>query len=48
MKISYGITVHNEADEIKKLLGILLSTVSDDDDEIELRSNNSFLHDNVD
>jgi len=32
MKISYGITVHNEADEIKKLLGILLSTVSDDDD----------------
>ena len=32
MKISYGVTVHNEADEIKKLLGILLSTVSDDDE----------------
>ena len=32
MKISYGITVHNEADEIKKLLGILLSTVSGDDE----------------
>ncbi|MBT7556416.1 hypothetical protein HN615_05775, partial [Candidatus Woesearchaeota archaeon] len=33
MKISYGITVHNEADELNKLLGILIHK-TDVEDEI--------------
>ena len=33
MKISYGITVHNEADELNKLLPILIHQ-SDEEDEI--------------
>ena len=33
MKISYGITVHNEADELNKLLEVLVSN-TDEEDEI--------------
>jgi len=34
MKISYGITVHNEADELKKLLNILIDNIALGIDEI--------------
>ena len=32
MKISYGITVHNEADELNKLLDVLLDKIDDEDE----------------
>ena len=32
MKISYGITVHNEADELNKLLDVLLDNIDDEDE----------------
>ena len=32
MKISYGITVHNEADELNKLLEILIHQTQPDDE----------------
>ncbi len=32
MKISYGITVHNEADELNKLLEILIHKTQKDDE----------------
>ena len=32
MKISYGITVHNEAEELKRLLEILFKTIDDTDE----------------
>ena len=32
MKISYGITVHNEAKELNKLLKVLVSNIDDDDE----------------
>ena len=32
MKISYGITVHNEADELNRLLEILLTHIDKDDE----------------
>ena len=32
MKISYGITVHNEAEELKRLLEILYKTIDDTDE----------------
>lgn len=32
MKISYGITVHNEAEEINKLLGVLYNNIDDEDE----------------
>ena len=31
MKISYGITVHNEADELNRLLNILITNIDKDD-----------------
>ena len=34
MKISYGITVHNEADELKRLLNILIDNIALGIDEI--------------
>jgi cell division protein FtsZ len=37
-----------ELDEVANEVHISRTSVNDDDDEIELRSNNSFLHDNVD
>ena len=39
MKISYGITVHNEADELNKLLPILIHQ-SDEEDEIVICDEN--------
>ena len=32
MKISYGITVHNEADELKKLLNVLIDNIDSEDE----------------
>ena len=32
MKISYGITVHNEADELKRLLNILIEKIDKEDE----------------
>ena len=32
MKISYGITVHNEAEELKRLLEVIYETMDDDDE----------------
>ena len=32
MKISYGITVHNEVEELEKLLGILLVSIDEQDE----------------
>ena len=32
MKISYGITVHNEAEELKRLLNILTDKIDKDDE----------------
>ena len=32
MKISYGITVHNEADELNKLLEVLLDGIDEEDE----------------
>ena len=32
MKISYGITVHNEADELNTLLDILVNKIDDEDE----------------
>ncbi len=32
MKISYGITVHNESDELNRLLDILLTNIDDEDE----------------
>ena len=32
MNISYGITVHNEADELNKLLDVLDRNIDDEDD----------------
>jgi glycosyltransferase involved in cell wall biosynthesis len=32
MKISYGITVHNEAEELQKLLDILVNKIDDEDE----------------
>ena len=32
MKISYGITVHNESDELNKLLNILLKKIDEEDE----------------
>ena len=32
MKISYGITVHNEVEELEKLLGILLVSIDEKDE----------------
>lgn len=37
-----------ELDDVSSEVHLSRTSVSDDDDEIELRSNNSFLHDNVD
>ena len=37
-----------ELDDVSNKVHLSRTSVSDDDDEIELRSNNSFLHDNVD
>lgn len=37
-----------ELDDVSNQVHLSRTSVSDDDDEIELRSNNSFLHDNVD
>ncbi|MDB4298459.1 cell division protein FtsZ [Flavobacteriaceae bacterium] len=37
-----------ELDDVSSEVYLSRTSVSDDDDEIELRSNNSFLHDNVD
>ena len=37
-----------ELDDVSNKVNLSRTSVSDDDDEIELRSNNSFLHDNVD
>tara|TARA_B100000795_G_scaffold64932_1_gene43981 strand:- start:674 stop:2788 length:2115 start_codon:yes stop_codon:yes gene_type:complete len=37
-----------QLDDVSNDINISRTSVSDDDDEIELRSNNSFLHDNVD
>ena len=37
-----------ELDDVSSEVQLSRTSVSDDDDEIELRSNNSFLHDNVD
>ena len=37
-----------ELDDVSNQVNLSRTSVSDDDDEIELRSNNSFLHDNVD
>ena len=36
-----------ELDDVSNKVNLSRTSVSDDDDEIELRSNNSFLHDNV-
>ena len=35
MKISYGITVHNETEEINKLLRVLVSNIDEDDEEVQ-------------
>ena len=35
MKISYGITVHNESDELNKLLNILTLNIDEQDEIIE-------------
>ena len=35
MKISYGITVHNEADELNKLLEILVHKTNSEDEIIK-------------
>ena len=32
MKISYGITVHNEAEELQKLLGVLNRNIDKEDE----------------
>ena len=32
MKISYGITVHNESDELNKLLEMLLTRIDEEDE----------------
>jgi len=32
MKISYGITVHNESDELKRLLDMLLNQIDEEDE----------------
>ena len=37
-----------ELDDVSSEVHLSRTSVSDDDDEIELKSNNSFLHDNVD
>jgi cell division protein FtsZ len=37
-----------ELDDVSSEVNLSRTSVSDDDDEIELKSNNSFLHDNVD
>ena len=32
MKISYGITVHNESDELNRLLEVLVHNITDEDE----------------
>ena len=32
MRVSYGITVHNEAEELKKLLAVLYNSTDDEDE----------------
>ena len=40
MKISYGITVHNEADELNKLLEILVHKTDVDDEIVIVQDGN--------